>query len=143
VTSFDVAATGSGVNTAPTVTTGSSSNVGATTATAAGTINTIGCSAITSYGIEYSINNGFPNGTGTQVASTNLSGGNFSVNLTGLSPNTRYFYKAYASNGSTTSYGAQQFFTNTPLPVPMSLQSGLTYTEDFADIANWSNFFIS
>lgn len=143
VGSFDVAATGSGVNTPPSLSTGSSSNVGATTATAAGSITTTGCSAITSYGIEYSTNNGFPNGSGTQVAGSNLSGGNFSVNLTGLAPNTRYYYKAYASNGTTTSYGTQQFFTNTPLPVPMAFQSGLSYTETFADIANWTNFFIS
>ena len=142
VNNFAVAANGSGINTAPTVTTGSSI-AAATTATVSGTINNTGCAAVTAYGIEYSVNSGFPNGTGTQVPSSNLSAGNFSATITGLAPNTRYFYKAYATNSVGTSYGVQQAFTETPLPVVMASQSSLSYTEDFHDIANWSNFFIS
>ena len=140
---YPVAATGSGVNDAPTVTTGASSSVGATSAIAAGTINSIGCAAITAYGIEYSTSNGFPDGTGTQVPSTNLSGGNFTSTLSGLAPNTRYYYKAYAINSIGTTWGTQQAFTCTALPVVMSAQPGLSFTENFADIANWSNFFIT
>ncbi len=138
-----VPATGSGVNTALSITTGASSAVAATTATAAGSISITGCSPITAYGIEYSTTTGFVNGTGTSVPASNLSAGNFSVNLSGLAANTRYFYKAYATDGSGTTYGAQQFFTCTPLPLPMAAQPGLTFTETFADIANWSNFFIT
>src|SRR5436190_6483730 len=142
VTNFAVAAMGSGINTAPTVTTGTSIPA-ATTATVSGIINNDGCASITAYGIEYSVNSGFPNGTGTQVPSTNLNSGNFSSTITGLAPNTRYFYKAYATNSIGTSYGAQQAFTETPLPVVMASQPSLSYTEDFHDIANWTNFFIS
>ncbi len=145
VTSFSVAATGSGVNTAPSVTTGGSSSVSATGVTLAGTNLVAGCSAITEYGIEYSTVSGFPDGSGTQVPSVNLSGGNFSVTLSGLAPNTRYYYKAYAKYGAVvvTVWGTQQAITLPPLPVIMSAQSGLSYTEDFSDIANWSNFFIT
>lgn len=107
----NVAASGAGVNTAPSVTTGAASAITQTTATCAGSITATGCTAITAYGIEYSLTNGFPNGTGTQVASTNLSGGNFSSNLAGLAPSTTYYYKAYATNGGGTTYGAQQSFT--------------------------------
>lgn len=107
----NVAASGAGVNTAPSVTTGAASAITQTTATAAGSITATGCSAITAYGIEYSTTNGFPNGTGTQVASSNLSGGSFSSNLTGLAPSTTYYYKAYATNSGGTTYGAQQSFT--------------------------------
>jgi trimeric autotransporter adhesin len=135
--------TGSGVNTLLTITTGGSSLVTATSGTAAGIINVTGCAAITTYGIEYSTTSGFVDGTGTKVAASNLVGGNFSSNLTGLSPNTRYYYKAYAGNGTVTGYGTQQAFTCTPLPVAMASQPLLSYTEDFADIANWSNFFIT
>ncbi len=138
-----VPATGSGINTALTVTTGGSSAVTATTATAAGTITVTGCSPVTAYGIEYSTQTGFINGTGTQVPSTNLTAGNFSSTITGLIPNTRYFYKAYATNSGGTSYGTEQFFTNAPLPVQMAIQPSLTFTETFADIANWSDFFIT
>lgn len=113
---INVAAAGSGVNTAATVTTGAASAITQNTATAAGNISSIGCSAITAYGIEYSLTNGFANGSGTQVASSNLSSGAFSSNLSGLQPSTTYYYKAYATNGGGTSYGAQLSFT-TSAPV--------------------------
>jgi len=109
--SVNVAASGSGVNTMATVTSGAASAITSISATCAGSIPAIGCSAITAYGIEYSTTNGFPNGTGTPVASGNLAGGNFSSNLTGLAPTTTYYYHAYATNNGGTAYGAQQQFT--------------------------------
>ncbi|MEO6254842.1 MAG: hypothetical protein ABIO79_16145 [Ferruginibacter sp.] len=112
----NVAASGAGVNTAPAVTSGAASAITQTTATVAGTIPSIGCSAITAYGIEFSTSNGFPNGTGTAVASTNLSGVNFSSALTGLAPSTTYYYHAYATNAGGTTYGTQGSFT-TSAPV--------------------------
>jgi trimeric autotransporter adhesin len=143
ITNFTISVNGTGINNAPSITTIASSAVGATTATTAGTINSIGCSPITTYGIEYSTATGFPNGSGTQVFSTNLSGGNFTAVITGLAPNTRYYYKAFATNSIGTSYGSQLSFTATALPVPMASQPLLSYTENFADIANWSSFFIT
>jgi len=114
-TPVNAAASGAGINSAPTVTTGSANAITINSATAAGSISDIGCSAVTAYGIEYSTTNGFPNGTGTQVASSNLSGGNFSSNLTGLAPGTIYYYKAYATNSGGTGYGTQQQFTTQSL----------------------------
>lgn len=113
-TGVNVAASGSGINTAPTVTGGAASPIGQTTATVAGTIPATGCSPITAYGIEWSTTAGFANGTGTAVASTNLSGVNFSSNLTGLNLNTVYYYHAYATNGGGTVYSAQGTFTTAP-----------------------------
>jgi len=110
------AAVGAGVNTAATVTSGAASSITQTSATVAGTIPSTGCSPVTAYGIEYSTTNGFANGTGTAVASTNLTGINFSSALTGLTPGTVYYYHAYATNGGGTTYGAQASFT-TSLPV--------------------------
>lgn len=107
----NVAAVGSGINTAPTVTSGVASAITSISATVAGSIPVTGCTAITAYGIEYSITNGFPNGTGTAVASSNLAAGNFSSNLAGLTPATTYYYHAYATNAGGTSYGAQGTFT--------------------------------
>jgi hypothetical protein len=117
---INVAASGSGVNTASSVTTDAASAITATSATCAGTITSIGCSAITAYGIEYSTTNGFSNGSGTSVAASNLSGGNFSSNLSGLSSGTTYYYKAYATNGGGTTWGTQQSFTT----VAPSLSAG-------------------
>lgn len=121
--SINVAASGAGVNTAPSVTTGGASSITVSSAVCAGTITATGCTSITAYGIEYSTINGFPNGTGTQVASTNLSGGNFSSSLTGLLPNTTYYYKAYATNSGGTTYGAQQSFTTLAPPPVLSATS--------------------
>jgi phosphodiesterase/alkaline phosphatase D-like protein len=116
-TAINVAASGAGVNNAPTVTTGAATAITNTTATAAGTINNNGCTAVTSYGIEWSTTNGFANGTGTSVTSTNAVAGAFSANLTGLTANTTYYYKAFATNAGGTSYGAQQSFTTALGPV--------------------------
>lgn len=115
----NVAAAGTGVNTAATVTSGAASAITQTTATVSGTIPSIGCSVITAYGIEYSATNNFPTGTGTQAASTNLSGINFSSALTGLTPGTVYYYRAYATNAGGTTYGNQLSFT-TAAPVLMA-----------------------
>ncbi len=115
-TTITVAASGGGANNPPAVTTGVASSITITTATVAGTITDNGCTAVTAYGFEYSLTNGFPNGTGTAAPSTNLNAGGFSSNLAGLAPATTYYYKAYATNAGGTTYGAQQSFT-TSTPV--------------------------
>lgn len=143
VTNYPLPVTGAGVNDAPFVTTNPATAVGATTATLSGTITSQGCAPVTSYGFEYSTSSGFLNGTGTVVPSSNLTAGTFTATLTGLIPNTRYYYKAFAVSSIGTTYGSQMAFTNTALPVPMASQPGLSFTETFADIANWSNFFIT
>jgi hypothetical protein len=139
VASFDVAASGSGINTTPTVSTGSSTSISSGTAVSAGTITDPGCTSIINYGIEFSTTSGFS--SGTQVVSGNLSGNNFTSSLSGLAPNTTYFYKAFATNDAGTSYGIQQSFTTKAVPVIMASQEDLTYKEDFATIATWGNNF--
>jgi hypothetical protein len=121
---INVAASGAGINTIPTVTSGAASAITSISATVAGTIPSNGCSAITAYGIEYSTVNGFPNGSGTAVASTNLAGINFSSNLTGLTPTTVYYYHAYATNNGGTAYGAQGTFTTTTPALSVSALTG-------------------
>ncbi|MEJ7610260.1 MAG: T9SS type A sorting domain-containing protein [Ferruginibacter sp.] len=113
-TALNVAASGAGVNTTPTVTTAGASAVTQISATLAGTIPSTGCSVITAYGVEYSTTSGFANGTGTAVLSTNLTGVNFSSAVTGLTVNTVYYYRAYATNSGGTVYGSQQTFTTLP-----------------------------
>ena len=119
-TAVNVAASGAGVNSPATVTTGAASAITYNSATAAGTITATGCTAVTAYGIEYSTTNGFANGTGTSVASTNLSAGAFSSALTGLAASTVYYYKAWATNGGGTAYGAQQTFTTAAVPISIT-----------------------
>ncbi len=109
--SENVAVTGVGVNTAPSVTAGAATSITNSSATTPGSITVIGCSAISAYGVEYSTTSGFANGSGTQVVGSNLSGGSFSVGLSGLNYSTIYYFKTYATNGGGTSYSAQGSFT--------------------------------
>jgi hypothetical protein len=111
-TAVNVATIGNGINSTPSLVTGSASAITTTTAD-------LGCSAVTAYGIEYSTTSGFPNGTGTQASSSNLAGGNFTSSLTGLTANTTYYYKAYATNTGGTAYGAQQSFSTAAPPPPV------------------------
>jgi hypothetical protein len=107
-TATNVAATGAGVNGTPTVTTGSASAITFTSATLGGSIGAAGCSVVSSYGIAYSTTSGFT--TGTQVVSTNISGGSFTSAVSGLLPGTTYYYKAFATNAGGTAYGAELSF---------------------------------
>jgi hypothetical protein len=117
-----ISASGSGINTAPSVTTGAATGVSTSGATLPGTITATGCSAITAYGFVWSTTNGFdPATTGTNVAASNLAAGAFSTTLSSLGANTTYYYVAYATNGGGTTYGTQQSFTTSSTP---SLSAG-------------------
>ena len=116
----DVAASGAGVNTPASLTTGAASLLTYNSATLAGSITATGCTNVTAYGIEYSLSNNFTPGAGTQVASSNLSSGAFSSALSGLTPTTVYYYRAYASNGGGTAYGTQQTFTTAAVPISLT-----------------------
>ncbi len=132
---INVAASGAGANSAPSVTTGSASAITPTGATLAGSIPSIGCSAITAYGFEYSTTSGFANGSGTQVTSSNLSAGSFTAFLNGLTPNTTYYFKAYATNAGGITYGLQVSFRTAPAP-PASILA--TTVAGFGDVCTGS-----
>jgi len=143
ITPVPVAASGSGINTLPTVSTGANIVAG-NSAAVNGTLSVTGCGTVTAVGFEYSTTAGFANGTGTQVLATNLSAGAFSTTIAGLTGATTYYYKAFATNAAGTSYGTQNSFsTSFVVPVVMSAQPLLRYTENFTDIANWSANFTS
>lgn len=106
--SINIAVTAEGSNNAPAVVSGSVSGVTTIAATISGSITNAGCTAVSAYGFEYSLINGFTNGT--VLASTNLSGGSFNASLTALTPSTTYYYKAFAVNAAGTGYGVQRSF---------------------------------
>lgn len=100
----------------PTVTTTEISGVANTTAGAGGTVTDDGGSAVTARGVAWATtenpttaNNKTTDGTGT---------GNFLSTLTGLTANTRYYARAYATNSAGTTYGNQLSFTTTNVPAP-------------------------
>ena len=131
----DVSVIASGINTPVTITTGTSDALTANSATLNGIV-TQGCSAIATYGMEYSIVNNFVNGAGTTVASTNENAGNFTVTLSGLQSNTTYYYKAFATDATGTVYGNQNTFTTNAIEDPTAIAATLVTQTGFT--ANWN-----
>ena len=105
----------------PTVSAGSNSSVTATTATVScsgiSSLGSAGCS-INSYGFVLNTT-GTPTISDTkhQVGTTyTTTGTSFSKDLTGLSAETTYYVRPYATNGNGTAYGTQTSFTTPALP---------------------------
>lgn len=122
--------TGGSGPTAPVVTTTApASNVTSTGAAVGGTVTSDGGAAVTARGTCYStsVNPATPctsDGTGT---------GNFNSSLAGLSPNTLYHYRAFATNTAGTSYGSDQSFTTTPVGDGVSISGAVTYSGETSD----------
>ncbi|MCT6923027.1 S-layer homology domain-containing protein [Metasolibacillus sp.] len=99
---------------APTVTTSTpASNITTTEAMVGGNVIADGGAAITERGIVYATTTN-PT-TSNDKRTTTGSTGAFTANLSGLSPNTTYHYRAYATNSVGTSYGDNQSFTTVAL----------------------------
>jgi len=95
----------------PTVTTNAASGVGSTSATGGGNVTDDGGAPVTARGIAYSTS---PNPTiNNNTVSAGSDTGTFSAQMTGLSPSTTYYVRAYATNSAGTSYGSQKQFTTT------------------------------
>jgi hypothetical protein len=96
--------------TAPTVTTQAVTDITSTTATGNGILVDLGSSNPTAHGVCWNTT-----GTPTTADSATDEGsaaatGAFTSAITGLSPNTTYYVRAYATNTAETSYGDQQEF---------------------------------
>ena len=96
--------------TTATVTTDLVSNVTTTTAECSGTVSSDGGAAITERGFCWSTSS-YPTVYGNHIAADIATTGSFTVNLSGLSPNTTYYVCAYATNSMGTAYGSQMTFT--------------------------------
>ena len=95
--------------TAPTVSTSSVTNITQTTATSGGNVTSDGGSSVTARGVCWSAS---PNPTLINSHTTIGTGtGQFTSNLTGLTPNTLYYVRAYAINSVGTAYGNDNSFT--------------------------------
>ena len=111
----------------PTVANSAASSIGQTSATLNGTVTSIG-SAAPSITLFYGTTNGGTNAASWQN-SLNLSGtwsGAFSGNISGLSPNTTYWFTARATNASGTAWATPSLSFDT-LPAPATIiQSAAT-----------------
>ena len=96
----------------PTLTTTAMSSITTTTAASGGTISASGGAAVTARGVCWNTT-----GTPTTADSKTTDGtgtGVFTSSLTGLSGNTTYYVRAYATNSAGTAYGNQISFTTAP-----------------------------
>jgi hypothetical protein len=114
---------------APLLTTSSASSIGATSAISGGTITSNGGATVTETGICWSTSQN-PTTSGSHAASSATSG-SFTASMTGLSPVTTYYLRAYAINSVGTGYGAQVSFTTSadvPTLTTSSVSSIAAYT---------------
>jgi chitodextrinase len=127
ITNLTVTADGSGpgpVITDPTVATTTATAIAQTTATLNGTITNPDNVTITAKGFEWKTTVG-----GTYQPVT-VTGNNLTYNLTGLTANTGYTYKAFITYNGTTVYGNEVTFTTLPEDVqPCNVPTGLTAGE--------------
>ncbi|MBK7629085.1 MAG: fibrobacter succinogenes major paralogous domain-containing protein [Bacteroidales bacterium] len=96
-------------STVPVITTTSISAVTSSSASSGGTISSNGGSAITESGVIWSLS---PNPTiALTTRTTTSSTTSFTSSLTGLTPSTTYYVRAYATNNTGTGYGNEVTFT--------------------------------
>ncbi len=118
--------------TPPSLTTPVASVIGNTTVTIGATISSNGGSAITDRGTVYDI-------TASPTANSSSEGGTavgaFSHSRSGLTPNTFYYFRGYASNTIGTSYSADGSFTSLHNAPTSSAATSITAS---GFTANWS-----
>ncbi len=110
--------------TLPTVSTSSISGITTTTAVGGGNVTNDGGADVTARGVVWSTTQN-PTVSSNQGITANGTGvGVFPSNLTGLSPHTTYYVRAYATNSIGTGYGDQIGFV-TAIPSSLTI-SGVT-----------------
>jgi hypothetical protein len=116
VFAFDLIQVSGTLVTPPTVTTAAATSVTTTSAVLGGSVTADGGDAVTGRGVVYSATNTTPAiaGTGVTQDANGTGTGTFSKTISGLTPGTIYYVRAYAINSAGTSYGAVQSFTTTP-----------------------------
>ena len=103
----------------PSVTTNDVSSITYTTAVCGGNITNDGGGSVVARGVCWSTS---PNPTITNQHTTDGSGlGDFTSNITGLTENTTYYIRAYATNEAGTAYGEQKTFVTEEILLPTVL----------------------
>ncbi len=108
----------------PTLTTDPVTSITQTTAVSGGNITDDGGAAVTARGVCWSTST---DPTTADNTTTDGSGtGVFTSNLTGLSPNTYYYVRAYAVNSEGTAYGNEVTFTTVAIQLPTVITSAVS-----------------
>ncbi len=129
-TSVTVSVSGSGINTAATVSTSAASDVTINSATLGGNVTAEGCNIVTARGVVIgtSANPTIGGGGVTDYAAASGGSGTYTVSATGLSSNTQYYARSYATSTSGTAYGSDVTFTT------LCGEFALPFSEDFEDV---------
>jgi hypothetical protein len=100
------------------------SDVTSTAAILGGTVNSDGGTIATERGIVYSSTNSNPLIDGPDVTKIIASGtmGLYTVNVTSLVADKKYYFKAYATTDAGTSYSIVSDFSTQPLPLPVDFR---------------------
>ena len=100
--------------TIPSVTTANVTSITANSAVCGGNVTSDGYSTVTARGVCWSTS---PNPTISNSKTTNGTGtGSFTSNITGLTANTTYYVRAYATNSKGTAYGEEISFITPYIP---------------------------
>ncbi|MGD8774061.1 MAG: hypothetical protein PVF44_02005 [Syntrophobacterales bacterium] len=103
----------------PTVSTGSASSVGSSSATLNGTVKPNGSS--TSYYFEYGTTASYGSVTSSADAGSGASDIPVSADISGLDPETTYHFRIVATNSYGTSYGSDQTFDTLPITYDLTV----------------------
>lgn len=128
----------------PTVTTNTVTDITSNSATISGNVTSDGGATVTERGICYTTSSS-PTISHSKVTS-GTGTGSFSANLTSLSANTKYYYRAYAKNSKGVSYGDIGSFTTKMLHEYVDLglsvkwatcNVGATRPDEYGDYFAW------
>jgi uncharacterized protein (TIGR02145 family) len=114
--------------TTPIVYTSRISNIGAISATGGGAVDFDGYAEVTARGVVWSTS---PNPTIALSTKTSdgTGTGSFTSQISGLTPNTTYYVRAYATNSVGTDYGSEVSFKTSVLNYPSVTTEEITFTE--------------
>ena len=110
------------------ITTASASSIAQTTASSGATITSNGGATITANGVCWSTSTNPTTALTTKTSDTAVQSGGFTSNLTGLTANTTYYIRAYATNSVGTVYGNQVTFTTLPNLATVSTTTATSIT---------------
>lgn len=118
------------------VTTATVTNITANSAQISGKITGSGGSTITQSGICWATHSN-PSIADSLISSGIAGTGAFSANMTNLNPNTNYFVRVYAVNGTGTAYGGVDSFT-TAKGIPTVTTTPISNNQKLVAISGWT-----
>jgi hypothetical protein len=121
----------------PTLTTNSVSNLGSTIATSGGIITSNGGMAVIARGVCWSTSSSPTIALNTKTSDAQ-GNGNYTSNITNLTPATKYYVRAYATNAVGTNYGNEINFTTNTTAIPSCLKVSTVLVDSITQSC-WKN----